>query len=608
MRTVYGRPVPHEQSLRFHVLGPLEVRAGEAVVRIRPAKQRAVLGVLLLHASEVVSIEHLVDELWGERPPATAEKLVQGYVHALRRTLGDGALETQPPGYLIRARPDTLDLLEFDELLAAAEGAEPSQSVELRARAVGLWRGPPLADVVLEGPDRHALARLSERRLAAQIALIESGLELGRHAQLVGELELLAAEHTYQERIAALLMLALYRSGRQADALEVYRVLRQRLNDELGLEPGQELRDLESAILRQDPALSLVAPHSTAPVSEPRSESEGERSIAAAIPRRRMVGLAAAALVASVAVVGALVILLSRSAAGVAVPPNSVAVVDPDDRRVVAAVQGLIRPGPIVAGAGAVWVGNLDDRTVARIDPETRQVVKTIPLPATPDGLAVGDGFVWVAHGRLGLLSKVDPRFDTVVETVPVAGRSLSFSDGSVAVGLGAVWAAYGDSTLARYEPDASPPVRSVAAGQGPSAVATGFDSVWVSLSGESVVRRYSPLTFEQGPVAEFNVGSSPAALAVGEGAVWVACRDDDFVTRIDPSLSSRSTLPIEVGDAPSALAAGPGVVWVANTGDGTLSRIDPETREVVETIEIGNAPAGVAVDDGLVWVSVQAP
>jgi len=99
-----------------------------------------------------------------------------------------------------------------------------------------------------------------------------------------------------------------------------------------------------------------------------------------------------------------------------------------------------------------------------------------------------------------------------------------------------------------------------------------------------------------------------PAALAVGEGAVWVACRDDDFVTRIDPSLSSRSTLPIEVGDAPSALAAGPGVVWVANTGDGTLSRIDPETREVVETIEIGNAPAGVAVDDGLVWVSVQAP
>jgi len=602
LRTVYGHPVPHEQSLRFHVLGPLEIRAGEAVVRIRPAKQRAVLGVLLLHASEVVSIEHLVDELWGERPPATAEKLVQGYVHALRRTLGDGALETQPPGYLIRARPDTLDLLEFDELLAAAEGAEPSESVELRARAVRLWRGPPLADVVLEGPDRHALARLSERRLAAQIALIESGLELGRHAQLVGELELLAAEHPYQERIAALLMLALYRSGRQADALEVYRTLRRRLNDELGLEPGQELRDLESAILRQEPSLSPKSP-----VVEPAAAPSEEPSLPSTPRRRRLVAVGLA-LLAALTAVGLLAVVLGGDAEGVQVPANSVALVDPDDNRVIEIIQGLIRPGPIVAGAGAVWVGNLDDRALVRIDAETRQIVKSIPLPATPDGLAVDENAVWVAHGRLGQLTRVDPRFNSLVETIPVAGRAISFPDGSVSVDRNTVWAAFGDSTLARVDATSNRTTESTLAGLGPAAVVTGYGSVWVSLSGESLVRRYNPLTFEEGSVAEFTVGRTPTGMALGEGAVWVACTDDDFVTRIDPGLSSTSTLPIGVGDAPSAVAIGMGAVWVANTGDGTLSRIDPETNEVAETVEIGNAPAGVAVADGLVWVTVQAP
>jgi YVTN family beta-propeller protein len=592
--------------VRFRVLGPLEVRNEQATVPLGSAKQRALLGVLLLHANETVSTARLADELWGDDPPATAEKLVQGYVHALRRQLGPEIVETRPPGYRVRVERDELDLLEFDALIEAAQNADMADAMELRRRALALWRGAALADVALEGPDRHALARLSERRLTAQIALVEAGLELGRHAELVGELELLAAEHPFQERIAALLMLALYRSGRQADALDVYRTLRRRLNDELGLEPGQELRDLESAILRQDPALAPEV-RDPIPVSEPAAEPADEQPRRAAIGRRRLVGLAAAAALTTVAAVVVLAIVLSGSAAGVPVPPNSVAVLDPAEGRVVETVEGLIRPGPIAIGAGAVWVGNLDDRTLVRIDPETFQIVKTIPLPGTPDGLAVSDEVVWVVHGRLGQLTRVDPDFDTVVETIPVAGRAVSFSQGSAALDARAVWVAFGDSTLARVDPASNATTGSTLAGRGPAAVVTGYDSVWVSLSGESRVRRFNPVTFEAGDFDEFSVGRTPIGMAVGDGAVWVACRDDDRVFRIDAGLESRATQQIAVGDEPSAVAFDGGAIWVTNTGGGTLSRIDPEANEVVETIEVGNAPAGVAVD-GLVWVTVQSP
>ncbi len=214
--------------------------------------------MLLLHPNEAVSTARLVDELWGERPPATAEKLVQGYVHALRKQLGDGVLETRPPGYRIAVDAGSFDLAAFEGLTNAARSASPPESAELRERALALWRGTPLANVVLEGPERHTVARLGELRLTTQIEQIDAQLALGRHAQLVGELEALTVAHPYQEKLAGQLMLALYRSGRQADALEVYRQIRSRLDDELGLEPSQELRNLESAILRHDASLTAA--------------------------------------------------------------------------------------------------------------------------------------------------------------------------------------------------------------------------------------------------------------------------------------------------------------------------------------------------------------
>jgi class 3 adenylate cyclase len=267
--------------MRFRILGPLEALDGRRSVRLGAAKPRALLGVLLLHANEVVSTARLVDELWGEEPPTTATKLVQGYVHALRKQLGPETPATHAPGYRVGVDEDELDLLEFQRLIEDARFAPAGRAAELRRKALALWRGPPLADVVFEGPARHEVGRLSELHMSTQVELLEAELELGRHANLVGELELLIAAHPYQERLRGLLMLALYRSGRQAEALEAYQAARRVLTEELGLEPRQELRDLESAILRQDDTLSSrggrAAPGPTTPATAPaRTPPVGE--------------------------------------------------------------------------------------------------------------------------------------------------------------------------------------------------------------------------------------------------------------------------------------------------------------------------------------------
>ena len=184
--------------MEFAILGPLEARDGQEKVRLGAPKQRAVLGVLLLHPNEVVSNARLVDELWGESPPETAEKLVQGYVHALRKALGEGVVQTQAPGYRLSLDGRSLDLLEFERLVGEARVAPLPQAVELRRRALALWRGAPLEDIAFEGSARHAVAGLSELRLATQMEQIDAELELGRHVELVGELEALVAAHPYR--------------------------------------------------------------------------------------------------------------------------------------------------------------------------------------------------------------------------------------------------------------------------------------------------------------------------------------------------------------------------------------------------------------------------
>jgi predicted ATPase/DNA-binding SARP family transcriptional activator len=248
--------------MQFGVLGPLLVQDTRGPVTLASAKQRALLAILLLETPHVVPVERLVDELWGDRPPPTAAKALQVHISQLRRALGaDQPIVTLPRGYALHIDRSALDLYRFDALLAKARRLRTDGDLDgaLAALqvALGLWRGPPLADVKLFGPGAHEATRLEGLCAIAQEERMELELARGAGAELIPELESLIAADPYREHMYGLLMLALYRAGRQADALEAFRRARQRLSDDLGLEPGPELARLQSAILAQDPALDL---------------------------------------------------------------------------------------------------------------------------------------------------------------------------------------------------------------------------------------------------------------------------------------------------------------------------------------------------------------
>ena len=225
---------------------------------VRGAKQRLVLGTLLLHANGVVSTERLIAAIWGEHPPDTAEKALQVHISQLRKLLAAPVIETRAPGYLLRIQDDLLDAARFERLRGvAATTHDPGDRARILTQALALWRGPALADVEPTDALRGELARLETLRLHAVESRIAADLTCGRHLELVPELETLVAHHPLRERLRADLMLALYRSGRQADALAVFGDTRARLVAELGVEPSRELRDLQAGILVQDPALDL---------------------------------------------------------------------------------------------------------------------------------------------------------------------------------------------------------------------------------------------------------------------------------------------------------------------------------------------------------------
>jgi len=249
--------------LEFGILGPLEV-VGEtgAAVRLGGPRQRATLAILLLHSNSVVSVDDLADALYAGAAPVTAVTQVQRQISELRKAVGsESVIETRSPGYLIRLAPDQLDLHRFERLTGEASRAladgEVQPAADLLREALGLWRGAPLADLAYESFAQAAIERLREIRVGALELRIEADLALARHSQLVGELEELVAEHPLREGFRGQLMLALYRSGRQAEALEVYRKTREALVDELGIEPTPALHQLERAILAQDQSLDL---------------------------------------------------------------------------------------------------------------------------------------------------------------------------------------------------------------------------------------------------------------------------------------------------------------------------------------------------------------
>ena len=242
----------------FRILGPLEALLDGSPVDLGGQRQRALLAALLVHHGQVVSTDGLVDLLWGEQAPKTATTSLQNAVSQLRRALGPDVVETRAPGYIFAADPAAIDAVRFEMLLGQARSSPAAERAQILRSALALWRGPALADLAGEEFTQGEIRRLEELRLDALEERIAADIELGLHREVIGELETLAAAAPLRERVCALRMLALYRSGRQAEALQAFRETRSAFVDELGIEPGAELQDLHAQILRQEAGLAAA--------------------------------------------------------------------------------------------------------------------------------------------------------------------------------------------------------------------------------------------------------------------------------------------------------------------------------------------------------------
>jgi DNA-binding SARP family transcriptional activator len=535
----------------FRVLGPLEVWTDGRRLELGGPRQRALLALLLLNANRVVSRDRLLEELWGEEGAAGGRHALNVTVARLRKALGggNGRLLSRPPGYVLRVERDELDLERFEQLvddgrreLVAGDAARAAATLR---EAESLWRGRPLADLEFEPFVRVDVDRLEELRLGAVEDRIDAEVELGRHAALVPELEALVAEHPLRERLRAQLMLALYASARQADALAVYADARRRLVDELGIEPSEPLRELQRRVLVQDPDLT--------PAAQSRWPSAPPRPRPARYPRRYLIALGALLPAAALAIVltqgrtdrrpsplvlkgGAMVLVDERSGGARLLPTG------PD-------------AGAVRYGEGSFW--KLDDvGQVLRIDPRGFRLTQSIPVRPSGGGIAIGDGSVWVGE-RSQTLARIDPRYGTVAQRIRLRG-SRTGTPVAVAFGAGSVWVAQGRSRVLRLDP------------------ATG-----------RVEARF--------PVANAQV------LAFGDGALWVAASDLGTLTKIDPATNTIAATA-RVGPWICCLTVGGGYVWATN--DTGLWKIS-DAGEPVATIKLANEAGDVAYGDGALWVTV---
>lgn len=582
----------------FRVLGTLEVLEEQQRIALGGARQQALLAILVLHRRQVVSTDRLIDELWGESPPPSAAKTIQVYISHLRKALGDARIETHGRAYRLVTTSSEVDVDRFEALIstgrAQLDAGSSLDASESLAAGLALWRGPPLAEFAYEPFAQAEIARLREAHSGAREDRIEAELALGRHASLIGELSELVREEPLRERPQRMLMLALYRSGRHVEALELYQRASAALMIELGLEPSPALVALQQAILTHDPALD-------APGRPPRAATgRSDRRV-----RRGGILIAAGGLVLLAAVAGA---LLSQSNGSTAIrsSPNSVAVIDPLTGRLIDDVPVGARPGDLAAGDGAIWVANRDDNSVSQIDPASRRVLSTTAPGTAVDGLAVDTHGLWVSDIRRSVSVRIDPAFRSVADTIRIAPSAPFLpAGGPVAVGAGAVWVGNGRASIIRIDPATSTVRARIDVGNNPVAIAVGQGGVWVADDDDNTVTRIDPAS--NAVIATVPVGQSPSGIAVGAGAVWVANTADDSISRIDPE-SGTVTATIPVGDRPTSVAVSDGAVWVANSLAGTVSRIDPVHSRVSATIHVGQSPESVIVADHRLWVSLETP
>jgi YVTN family beta-propeller protein len=608
-------------SIEFGILGPLEVsRAGRSVSLGGP-RQRAVLALLLLEADRVVSMDRLAEEVWAGHPPDGWATTLQTYVFHLRRALeperprGGAAavLVTRDRGYLLRVDRAHVDSVVFEEGFtagrAALDAGRYAEAAQTLRRVLGLWRGPVLANLADYAFTRPEAARLQELRLAALEVRIEADLALGRHDTLTAELDGLVREHSLRERLHGQLMLALYRSGRQADALAAYRRARDLLAGELGIDPGEPLECLHAAVLAHDPALDWVgtaAPADGRPgaasaatqLESPRRMAEIGGALAGPRRRGRRLLVAGSALVVAAA---ACVLAVTRpwAAEPTGLPANSVGVISESGRRIGAPVM-VGSPAGLAYGDGSVWAVNSAERTVSRINPASHAVVQTIPVGPQPTALTVTGTDVWVTNSGDATVTRINTAANAVVDTIRVGNGPVAIDSGP-----SGVWVAnQGDHTVDRIDPTSGiVTVPSIEVGELPDGIAVGEHAVWVANSQDGTVSRIDPVSGTvSGPAS---VGAGPAGIAVTPAAVWVANSLGLTVSRLDPA-TGQVTATIGVGDGPRAITAAGDGVWVADQFDATLHRIDPQTDRVDRVVSLGSSPQGIVVAPSGLWVAAR--
>ena len=582
------------------MLGPLEALGPSGSVRVGGGKQRLLLAVLVLHAGELVSRTALIDALWPEDPPPSAAQTVESYVSRLRAAIrvagaADQVIVSEAGGYRLVRDGNRFDCDAFTELAGMArvalEEGDVRSASELAGEALERWRGPALAGISEEHGVRAGSAALEDRRLLVLETRAEAQLALGQHLEVISELRAEASRYPARERVHELLMLALYRAGRQAEALEAYRIAHAHLDGELGLEPGPALRELEARILRQD--RTLDAPRRTvraAAQAAPAAAISGRRARAVRVgPAAVLVGLLAVA-----------VLVLAGEGAGSAAvdrvlraPALGVFNLPGEQARAAVALGAV--PSRIAAGFGAEWATSYDNGTLLRIEPGGSAVVQTVYVGHGATGIALDAGDVWVADTLDNQLTRVDAGTNAVVQRIPVGA-----SPGDVAAGAGAVWVANtGDGTVSRVDPVTGAVVGVARVGPSPSGLAVGDGSVWVALNGAGAVARLDPQT---GRVLQtISVGSGPSAVAVGEQGVWVANERDSTVSLIDPASDSVVLTRVVTG-APTALAAVGAGVWVAgNAPSLTFLGRSGQTR----TLAIPSPATALATSSGRLLVGV---
>ena len=595
-------------TLAFLILGPFEVHLDGEPLALGGRQQRALLAALTLRANELVSSERLIDELWPEDPPDTADHLVHVYVSRLRKALGDEGrpiLVTRPPGYQLVLERGQVDLDRFEDHVAAArsateEGRYAEASASLR-EALAMWRGPALADVASESFARADAERLNELRAAATEDLMGSELAVGRD-DLVPELKSLVARHPLRERLRGFLMVALYREGRQAEALDAYERTRAVLAEELGIDPSHELQELHRRVLAQDPTLRAAAPTLARP--EDRDDlAHTEAPVTPTVPPGRRLGLVLAGMiVALVLLTFGLVMRNRHPAAPTKATGGSAVALLGDATDAPASPIGVDGSATAIAADGTeLWVADGDTGTVTRIHTDTRTSDLPVSSGIDPIAITAGDGRAWVLDPYEGRIKALDAsgQIDSDFEWHWSTPVDAVFAHGSLWVvdsACGCVFQV--DASTGKRERMITSPF----AGAGPIRIDAGPGVIWVLNGiGRSLVR-ISPWTGR--PVgAPISLAYQPVDLAVSKDTVWVSMEANDLVEKLN--LSGVSEGDIRVPGGPSAIVADASGAWVLTSRGGQVIRLIGTDGS---RVRLPAPPAALTIGDGGAWVSLSGP